>query len=84
MCYVVCNSHPLRYSSVLAHEHTRPHSRVVQTIVMQLGEGDMDSIIMAIGQKKTLTKMQQEYEDLVNTNNSLFFVEECDSGKFTE
>ncbi|CAI8047981.1 Coiled-coil domain-containing protein 47 [Geodia barretti] len=34
------------------------------TIVMQLGEGDMDSIIMAIGQKKTLTKMQQEYEDL--------------------
>ena len=44
---------------------------------MQLGEGDMDSIIMAIGQKKTLTKMQQEYEDLVNTNNSLFFVEEC-------
>jgi hypothetical protein len=34
------------------------------TIVLQLGEADMDSIILAVGQRKTLTKMQQEYEDL--------------------
>ena len=38
----------------------------VQTIVTQLGETDMDSIVLAVGQKKTLTKMQQEYEDLVS------------------
>ena len=32
---------------------------------MQMGDGEMDSVVLALGQKKTLTKMQQEYEDLV-------------------
>lgn len=38
---------------------------VVQTVVFQVEEEDMDSFVMALGQKKTVLKMQKEYEDLV-------------------
>ena len=32
--------------------------------MFQVEEEDMDSFVMALGQKKTVLKMQKEYEDL--------------------
>ena len=34
-------------------------------MVFQLGEEDMDNFVLVLGQKKTVLKMQKEYEDLV-------------------
>lgn len=36
------------------------------TVVFQLGEEDMDSYVLALGQKKAVQRMQKEYEDLSN------------------
>ena len=38
-------------------------------MVFQLDEEDMDSFVLAVGQKKALLKMQKEYEDLVSLKN---------------
>ena len=51
---------------VVLYTFSVTHTHFPQTIVLQLGEGDMDSIVMAVGQKKTLVKMWKEYEDLVS------------------
>lgn len=41
----------------------------LQTIVMQMGDQDMDSIVLAVGQRKTLSAMHKEYEDLVSVSS---------------
>lgn len=53
--------------------HASPHTACstatpLQTIVMQMGEQDMDSIVLAVGQRKTLSTMHKEYEDLVSAS----------------
>lgn len=44
---------------------------LLQTLVMQMGDQDMDSIVLAVGQRKTLSTMHKEYEDLVSASSSI-------------
>ena len=40
----------------------------MQSLIFQLSdEDDMDSFVLALGSKKTLQRMQKEYEDLVSS-----------------
>ena len=36
-----------------------------QSFIFQLGEADMDSIVCAVSSRKTIAKVQKDYEDLV-------------------
>ncbi len=47
--------------------HTPYATPPPQTVVFQLSEGDMDSFVFAIGQKKAIQRMHKEYEDLVRS-----------------
>ena len=36
-----------------------------QSFIFQLAEADMDSIVCAVSSRKTIAKVQKDYEDLV-------------------